>query len=533
MNHSPSTALSIFNSFLELISNNSYLVTTVILAFIFRKPLSNLITRITSFSYKNGDSTIGLNASTNKESVGAVLQVPEPDEKPHHEDDSFAEESTDNWYVGMQNALHRFSFDEADEIIRLHVLTLDGDSDKADVMGFYLFSKYEKKADPAIFEELEELARVAKTDAIRFQILMWIDTILVRNSDQSKLIEFITKLLKDLNSTQLRFQIIATLATALNTDEKSDEAHALVIENLRNFKSEDESQKFFLYSALSIIERTLGNNSLAVYSKDKSLEYAENNNDGLFDAAYSAGNEDIDEISICNYSKLIRFDSKNGGALNNLGVKAQEADLNIIAIANYKKSAEEKHSLAMANKGYALLKAGFADEAESIAKEAIELGDPHKNIYSLMTAIEEGKDKQAKLWDKLLEKAETRHKLVRQYTEQYYTGSPNTLVGDWMVGDKYYVSTIVEHDTFTTSWTGKNLNSSSNEFNAKLSGKVTGSTFKGHYTMVGGNKGLTTLSFDGNITHSCIGFISHDGRQITIISAKFEDEFSLTLSKSD
>ena len=78
------------------------------------------------------------------------------------------------------------------------------------------------------------------------------------------------------------------------------------------------------------------------------------------------------------------------------------------------------NTLAMANLGYKLLEVGFYKDAEKYTNIALENKEPHKNIHSLISKINESKEDESKKLKSITEKAKLFQKRVRQYTEAYY-----------------------------------------------------------------------------------------------------------------
>jgi len=428
----------------------------------------------------------------------------------------------------MHRAFSERRFDDADAIFNEYTVNEKDEIKLVENKALYLYFRFNKAKDNKAIEKLENLACTAKTEESKFSTLIWLSFCLRDSMQYGKEVELWRSVLDEIQSEELKIRTTVNLAYALNKDDKSIEAKKLLVNQLSY--AVDDVQKSSLYDALSSIEKTLGNKSLSVYCKDKSLEFDANNRDELFNSAYASSDEDIDEISISNYIKLIQIDSDNSTALNNLGARAQEAGLKIKAVENYKKSSSYNNTLAMANQGYLLLGAGFTDEAEKIAKKALESDDPHKNVHSLIAAIDEKKQEQNAKWDKLREKSLERQKIIRKYTEQYYIGNSESLKGDWLVSNTYPTTITIDKDAINATWSEpvQGLGLVGGSYEAELRGKVSGSTFEGIYTRKkNDNSPNTLLGLSGNISQSCIGYISEDSNQINLISTKLKDDFSL------
>ncbi|MPY24299.1 hypothetical protein FS373_17395 [Shewanella sp. YLB-07] len=470
------------------------------------------------------------------DSEDLIKEGPSADENPASEEvDSKAgeiEEIESTWTSEMNKAFDEGRFDDADLIFKQYSLDEQDETKLLRNKSFYLYLKFEKQKDNSAIEKLEDLARIAKSEDSKFNTLTWLSFCFQDSMTYGKQIDLWRSALAETKSEKLRTRAIVNLASVLSKDDKSTEAKSLLVKRLLN--TVDESQQSTLYTELSNIEKSLGNKHLSIYCKDKSLEFDVYNRDELFNSAHAASDEGIDEISISNYIKLIRIDSNNSMAFNNLGVRALDAGLNIKAIENYKKSSKYNNTLAMANQGYTLLEAGFADEAESIANQALKLDDPHKNVYSLISAIDKNRKNQSDKWSKLREKSFERQKFIRKYIEQYYLGDSSTLNGDWLVNNAYPTTILINKGLMKATWVELAGHLGDASYTAELTGKVYGSTFEGIYTKKKDDStSYSLLGLAGNIDQSCIGFLSEDGNKIKLFSPKFKDDFSLSLLKNN
>lgn len=431
----------------------------------------------------------------------------------------------------MHSAFSDGRIGDADAAFKKYALDEKDESALEENKAIYLYIKFEKGKDNTAIEELEKLVSSASTEESRFSALTWLSFCLSDSKQHKKAIEVWRSARSETKSPSLITKTTVNLAYALNKDNQANEARAELQQRLK--ETEEEEQLSSLYEALSRIELSLGNKKISVYCKDKSLEYDPNNREELFQSAYAASNEDVDEISLSNYITLIGIDGDNSTALNNLGVSAQEADLKIIATNNYKKSSGFKNTLAMANQGYLLLGAGFVSEAEKIAQQALEEEDTHQNIYSLLTAIHKQKEEQNEKWNELSSKALSRQKLVRAYLEQYYLGKSELLEGMWILNGKHQVRIEIDVGSFMASWTEEIVGLSVSTYAVKLTGKVTGSTFSGTYKRKRSDGVQTGLLGVSSNTHtSCIGFLSQDENTLNIVASSLKEDLSLCLSKA-
>ena len=534
MAETPNTTIELAEIVTGFLSENSASILLLVLLIICKDAISSLISRLTSFSFKKGDSELGLNAATptndnEEKEVGLTNAYEKPVE--HSEESEIEDKIKEgDWFSEMCSAFESGQVEVAETIFRKYEMYEKDEIEREKNRAIYLFLRFEKEKDNSAIDDLEELAHTAKTEASKLNILTWLSFCLSESMQNRREIAIWKKAIKEFKSQSLITEAVVHLAYSLNNDNKSSEARKLLADRLPQIK--ENELKSTVFEALSKIEESLGNKTVSIYCKDKSLEYDPNNRDELFSSAYAASNEGIDDISISNYLKLIGIDRDNYGALNNLGLKAQEAGIEIKAIENYKKAADLKNTLAMANQGYLLLGAGFTEEAEEIANKALELEDTHISVHSLIADIGKKKEKQKNEWNKLSEKSLNRQKLIRIYTEQYYLGNSKMLEGEWLANDLFLTNIEIHNDKLEASWEETASLLSGSTYTAKLSGSISGSTFSGQYARKkSGGVQTALLDLAGYTSNNCIGFVSDDGDKLTLIARKMNDDFSLCLSR--
>lgn len=533
MHESPDMTVEILTIITSFLSDNSTVIAVVVVLFIFRAALSGLISRLTSFIYTKGDSKAGLEAAAPLGSEKEEPPLEEAIEKPVSEDEAANIQDKakgENWFSEMHSAFSEGRLEDAEAAFKKYALDEKDESKIEESRALYLYFKFEKGKDNSAIDELERLASSASTEESKYSALTWLSFCLSDSKQHKKAIEMWRSARSETVSSSLITRATVNLAYALDKDNQANEAREELLKRLE--ETEEFEQLSSLYEALSRIELSLGHKKISIYCKDKSLEYDPNNRDELFNSAYAASNEDVDEISISNYVTLIGIDSDNSTALNNLGVRAQESDLKIIATDNYKKSASLKNTLAMANQGYLLLNAGFVSEAEEIAQQALSEEKTHQNIYSLLAAIHKQKEEQNKKWSELSSKALSRQKSARAYLEQYYLGKSELLEGLWVLDGKHQVRIEIDAGSFTASWTEEIVGLSVNTYAAELKGEVTGSTFSGTYKRKNTDGVQTSLLGALSNEHiSCIGFLSQDESNLNVVASALKEDLHLCLSR--
>lgn len=520
---------------LELLSNNFGYIVIIIILITQQKAIASLITRLTKFKFKNGNSELGIEADSSdnektKESLPAKSVEPIPEDEDKKRIAQLESEDGDNFH-NMMLAFTNGNIDEAKAEFEKYAIKEEDPTKLAENKAIYLYRLFENAQDNSAIKQLEQLADTVENEESKYKILLFLSFCL---HDSSQYVEDVKLWEKALNL--FRIETLITKATinlsrSLNQTDKAEEAKRILISRLQAVTTNDEKSK--IYSTLSTIEFTLNNTKMSIFCKDKSLEYNPNDRDALFNTAYEAGEKDIDELSLSNYTTLLRIDRDNALALNNLGVQAQEAELNILAVNNYKKSSEYKNTLAMANKGFLLLDAGFAEEAEKIALEAIDMEDTHPNIYSLLTKINDTKKEEETKWNTLITDAQKRQKYIRDYTTSYYIPTSNTFDGTWVLPNAKTIDINVVDNKLKANWSEK-VGLASTNYNIEIIADINNSSFKGQYKKrkEGENNSQNLLfSLSGDETINCFGIMAEDGKSILIVAEDFKNKFSLLLKR--
>jgi len=533
MTESSDITLESINIISKLLSDNAGYIFLAVVMIVFREAISGFISRLVSLSYKNGDSSLGLQAVTPREEIGVAQAQTDSNEESiqndiiTHSDENL--EKGSGWFSSLYNAFLEDRFEDAERIFKEYAVAEKNQNELLEKKAYYLFCRHRFAKDESAIQELENLCDSIKSEESKFSCLEWLSFCLLDSLQYEHGIGIWSSFINDSTNENIKTKAIINIAHAISKTGNPNEAKLHLTNRLLNII--DKKQESILYRALSEVEKTLGNSLLSVYCKDKSLEFDANNRGELFQSAYTASNEDAKAIAISNYARLIHIDDKNDIALNNLGVEAKEAKVDVVSIDSYKRAAALNNTLAMANQGYALLHAGFTDEAEELANKAISLGDPHSNIYLLKTEIEKTKEKQYKDWKQLKDTCKDKQKQLRKYTEQYYKGEPTSLEGEWFVNGKISTLLSIKEDSIEGSWVEPILDSSPSTCTVKLTGKVTGSTLAATLKRIRNDKPSFSISFSFKSEQVCIGYLSDDKNTLTLTSEKMGDTFHQVLSR--
>lgn len=542
MENEVNTTIQIFKIITEFLSDNFVYILLFTLLVICRNAISDLIRRLTNLKLRKGDSELGIEAvaPTPKIEATTMEKAAEPPTETSEDKERTTKEEEvqeQNWFVKMNIAIDEGRIDDAKNAFNDYALKEQDSVKLQRNKTIFLYDLFTKGKDNSAIEQLENLVNASTNDESKYVTLTWLSFCLRDSSQTDKEIEIWRKSINSFSSGNIITNASVDLAYALDRAGNASEAKDLLVSRLVSVSTSGEKAK--IYSALSRIEKSLGNNRLAIYCKDKSLELDPNNRDELFNAAYKASEEGVDDLSISNYITLLRIDENNSTALNNLGVLAKEANLQLKAVEKYKKSSSYDNTLAMANQGFLLVNSGFLEEAEDIAKKALQVENPHENVHKLFTRISELKKEQDAEWVKLVSKSIERQKFVRNYTHAYYEGDNKNFDGDWETENGNTITINVEKDKLEATWQELgNALSPEKKYNVTLTGKVNNSAFLGQYNKIKEREQsrrttLLGLGLSLNIDVACIGILSTDGSVFTLVSENHKDNFSLTLKRKN
>jgi len=517
--------MEIIKEFLHLAFDHLGWIFSIIFIIIQRESIGNLISRLTNFSYKKDDlrKEITLNAH-----VSVLEDEEKKDLISKNIKDEILEEDKKEEETDFKVIIHAFRDSVSIEEIKKKFEEYSIKEENKDLLtrhhNIFLYFLFKERQDLSAITILTTLTETYDTDENKYNAYEWLTLCYKNLSDINMEIKLWEKAVKSFANQHLKTKAIVELSSALGRDNKSIEAKQLLINRLEEVSTKED--KFELYQGLSIIEKLLGNGELATFCQDKSLEYNVGNEDKLFDAAYIASQEKLSGISIVNYNQLLRLNNKHAMALNNIGVEAAEIKLKSKAVENYNKSSKQNNTLAMSNKANLLLDSGFIEEAKEIAKNAQTFENPHKNIYSLLSRIDQLKEDEDKSWGEIIEKAEEYQKNIRKYTSSYYCKSLNTFSGKWNLQDDQIIEFSLHEQKYEVFWEIK-------DYKYQIIGEIINSSFKGIYKIIStcerSSTSLLILPMDENI--ECLGYLSDDGKKILFFAKEYRKKLDLVLLK--
>lgn len=519
--------LSVITNFL---SDNIGWVVLIVFMVVFRDALSDFLKRLTGLHYSNGESKLGLNAESPSMSEQAQEKDESrvSDEKPQEVEASVGKDGVTNWFSEVDIALENDDVERANKVFKEYELSEIDEAKLHKDKAIYFYLLFSKVNDRDAIPNLEKHSQQAPTEDLRYNSMTWLSFCLHDSKQYQRDIELWSTELPKFESLHLTVNASQQLAQAYRANGDLDMAKSVVQPLLEQV--EKGVLKASIYSTLALIEEDLGNKVLGSYCRDKSVENDPGNLDEVFTSAYNASNSGIDELSISNYVLLTSVSPKKSIAWNNLGVQAKESGCKYKSIELYGKAAELGDTLAKANQGYALLDAGFIDEAERIANEALGMEDVHKNVYGLMSRIETVKKEESSKWKEIQRKASVKQAYYRKYTEKYYVGKCAEFDGMWSIDNQVkHISNCSDQINLTWESVG-GLSGTKMKFS--LRGKVTGATFQGHYKSEPTEQSKSTLLIgSGSFETKCLGYV--DDGHIHVFSTENGSERVVKLSREN
>ncbi|WP_318480383.1 tetratricopeptide repeat protein [Photobacterium leiognathi] len=513
----------------DFISNNIGWLTFIVFIVVFRDALSDLFKRLTGLNISNGESKLGLNAvpPMKSESMEPQQDSPVSEPKAQELEPVVSENEAKSWFAAVNEALEEGDIEKSRKVFKAYELEATDQSKLYSDKSLYLYLMFHKANDRSAIALLEKHLDESPNEELRYNALTWLSYCLNDSKQFSKDIELWRNESSRFQSQEIDTKVAKDLAFAYRANGDLDEAKNILINKLKTLQQ--SKHKALIFSALALVEEEQGNKAMGAYCRDKSVENDPENLDEVFSSAYNASEAGIDELAISNYVLLTGVNPKNSTAWNNLGVQAKESELNTKAIENYGKAIELEDTLAIANQGYALLHAGFVDEAERMASKALECKEIHENVYSLLSRISSVRKEENKKWLEIQSKAFKKQVKFRKYTDKYYLGDPSEFSGTWSIGSEEK-SIVTGKDKVSISWESQVGLSTKTKFT--ITGLITGASFRGQYKSEAVEQAKTSLLGGlSNFNLDCLGYVH--GESLYVFSLKKDSERNIEFKKSN
>ncbi|MEZ9469154.1 tetratricopeptide repeat protein [Vibrio lentus] len=461
-----------------------FYIVIVILGIVFKGPIILALTRFKKIFVQHNNTTVNLEtAQSDEEPKEREEDIPVTE--VHNDNQNSETNESDN---PLTEALVKLSAENRDlqgakESFKLYQ---QGETDR--IRGFdnhalFLLQAFRQCQDTDSLNELKDLATKTQSLEARWEYLGWYMFHLSSLHQNEKIIELLTEFQLDVPSGNEELIISSTISMINEYANQNKYCEAIGLAESKISSTTDSKHLSKLYTALSSVQTSQGDKLHANLSLDKAVEYQSEDTSLLFDAAYSASESDLDDLSYLNYKVLTNISPNNAAARNNLGVRCFENDFKYEGTKSYMRAAELNNSLAYANLGYKLLNAGFIDLAKEYAEKGLACEEPSSNCHRLLSEIAKRESMEEKKIKAYLSEARDKQSFFRSYTssriEQTDSAYDESSLNRIDNCDVKVVTSEKSESTFT--WEQKN-GEKTDHFTLELTRK--GQSFRGQYKKV-------------------------------------------------
>ncbi len=396
--------------------------------FMFRGPISGFISRLTSVKF--GDKELQANDKVEQNDGDAtVSQQVQKESVADVDDNSSVEEPpiTGNAFMTMIDAFENSDFTMAEQAYEEHQAKLQPEDDRHEFEAIYLYFRYTKASDSEALVKLRELASHKSTKA---KVLYSLARCYWSTKDYSKAREIYTEARNTADEVYAA-QLTGNIAECWEKEGNPDQGLEEVITKLQEVEKADA--KVILYKSMASMYQAKGSERMRAIALEKALEFAPNDTDIRFNAAYAQSQANLSAVSITNYDTLLTLKPKNAISLNNLGVECRNVNLPFKSVDYYKKAAQEEETLAMSNLAYLFINAGFYDEAAAELSRAGQQPNPHENVASAKAELEKRRREEQDKWTNLIEIGTRQQQFLREFAQASIEATTkNPFLGTWL-----------------------------------------------------------------------------------------------------
>ena len=186
--------------------------------------------------------------------------------------------------------------------------------------------------------------------------------------------------------------------------KKYERAKERLSEFLKTLDSNSSHQNYLIYKTLGDIFKEQGEQDIACFLYELSLNYEPTNSDLRFTLAYDYGKVKKSALSVYHYKAYLNTNEERD-VLNNLGIEYENLKLLGKSVSALKKAESLDETLSNANLSRMYIEKGFYDEAESILTKALENKDHHKSVDYHLNNLKTSKEGEEEKEKNVLEEA--------------------------------------------------------------------------------------------------------------------------------
>ena len=318
---------------------------------------------------------------------------------------------TDNTFLLMISAFAASDFAAAKEAYEKHREAMQSEDEQRELDAHYLSLRYIRATDSEALAKLQALSSYESTKA---SVLRSLAGCYWRTKDYSmarKTYAEARESADEANAARLTVNIAECWEKEGNPDRGIEELISMIP------RAEQGGEKLLLYKSMASMYQAKGSERLRAIALEKALEFAPNDKELRFGAAYAQSKVKLRAVSIANYDTLLTLEPGEVNALNNLGVECKSLDLPFKAIGYYKRAAGGGNTLAMANMASLLMDMGFGEEADEQLSRASELPEPHENVSSAKAQLQKSRREELEKWTKVVKTGARQQAFLREFAE--------------------------------------------------------------------------------------------------------------------
>ena len=488
---------------------------------IFRGQLRNLLSRLTQFKVKRGETEVSVSQEPKKAETN--LETPTEEqaatEKPSTETSDkikkLEPKTSKEWLGEMIDAFYSRNIEQGEEAFK-KVQESEADAvEKLKNEAIYLSLRYRHANDSSALRKLQALAEQRKE--VSHYVHFWIGFCYEEAGEFDNAAKAYEISAQSKQKEKDRAHDIVSLARCLFRAGKQSQAYKAVMQEIG--KATDAEAVSTLYEGLASLYELSQDLELRALALEKALESKPNDTKLHFAAAYSYSQKELNDLSLLHYKTSLTFNPDDAPSLNNIAVQYEQLLMPMHSVKFYKKASERNETLAMANLAYRFMNAGFREEASEILNKAKQQANLHPNVGSAISAIPEKEEAESEIEERSLNSARTQQRFLLSFAEAYFTEKPNcpTFNGLWC--NSIDLSITQSETRIEARW----LDDEENKFTGHVTNRAA------RVTSYKKNAFLSRYEENGR----GYVYLSPDGQQLFIMILKEDKHSFLTLNKTE
>jgi len=356
--------------------------------------------------------------------------APKPATEPNETIEPSATSTTTNDLIEeMIKAFHNSRLGEAEEKYKAINSLESNPTRKLEAEALFLYFRYTDANDGSALQSLRNLAGEKEVAEYAHTL---IGRCYEKVGDYEKAALAYEVPAKEGKDEMVRAQNIVALARCQYNAGKKTKAFQGIMVELGKVKKAEAAGT--LYRGLAWLYEKDEVPELRAMALEKAVEFAPNNTEIRFGAAYSYAKVDFQELSLTHYLILLDFDRTHDPASNNVAVQYDKLKMPIEAVNCFQKATTMGNTLAMANLANRYIKGGFFQEANEIIEKARKEENIHENVGHAVVALAQAKNAERELNAKISEKAQVQKRFVLTFAEAFFVGgidSRSNFEGQW------------------------------------------------------------------------------------------------------